>query len=330
MQELNCLAIQKLDEDEVLLAAKLFENNYKLFPCALTAINYAAYLLDEHYHSFDGLKTHFNTFRRKRLAGKLLFSAMTNEKININTQYHLACLKGQREFQLHHYKQAKKWYQQAYQLKDNSMEAVTLLAWIAARYKQYDALLTYLEKMASLLKLGDDIEKNEEVIFECCPFRRFPYYLLQVMALYHVGKTTQANELLSILCDVVSSNQGLSFSPSDLMLVCLYLRQYDKLDKLSLSLKNPSWNRDEGVNLLIMHLLLRCVNNSHLYRLIKELWISTSFYSKCKLIFELLLHKTEFHIVYRFLYGGYANPQECHFIGCPIHTDKLDCGGKPI
>ena len=316
MYNRNQNAILLMDARKIELADKAFLDNYSDYPCLISAVNYANYLMDEHC-STAKRSIISNSFRKRKI--KQLLS-MNENMMDAESIYHTECVRGHfyyNEFQLD---KAKMHYERALHLEPNSIEASAMVAWILFLMNEYGESLVCLDKLSMLLQLGDDFRENMDILFDNCPFVLFPYYQIRVIALYHVGLSKSAYDLLDQLCaNALSSNEAL-FPATDLVMMCLHLHHHRHLDQLVNKIAVDSYTySDEEIDQTIFCLMKEV--NSHGERRIftRLLWRKTTYSSKLwHLLQFLLLGKT-----YKVFRQVHAVRKECHFIGCPTHNPKL-------
>ena len=313
MKKQNQRAILLLDNGENEQAEKVFCNNYRKFPCLITSINYAYFLLDEHYSAKKLL--FLGAFLRKKKIKHLLYSN-ENQTMDNKTKYHVECLKGRYDFEDFRLKKAKMHFEFALRINPASIEAVTLLAWISFLEHDPAESLAYLDKLSALLQLGDHFHDNLEILFENCPFIRFPYYQLRAITLYEAGLTNSAFDLIDAICESTLSSKDALFPMTEIMLVCLQLHRDYWLKPIVEKIKqDTSAYTDNEMNSVIFLLLRESKTREELKFLSRRLWRETSFYSKLFFtVRSLLLNKPR-----RAFQQVPLSYKDCQFLECPIH-----------
>lgn len=224
--ETNRRAIQLADDLETDDAHALFRQNYRAHPSLMTAVNYAAFLMDEHNLC---LPTRCPTlqFALRRWKAKRLLTKAVKQPHDAAISYHLFALLGAFYMDTPHLRRAKRYFERAYQLNERSAEAVAVLAWLSIEQNQPEDAKRYLLMLPELLHLGNDISANIETTQCECPFPHFPYYELLVLADAGTGECARACRLLDELYAATQHGEEWQTSPSDLLLLSLYLRHYD-------------------------------------------------------------------------------------------------------
>lgn len=316
MKEQNRRAICLLDNSETDHAAKIFYNNYRKFPCLTTAVNYAYFLLDEHYSprkfSFWG-----SFLRKKKVRRLLTFSR--KQTMDDKSKYHVECLSGRCYFEDLHLKKAKRDFELALSMNPVSIEAMAMLAWISFLESDFKKALKYLDKLSERLELGDCFQDNLEILFENCPFIRFPYYQLRAIALYNAGSTNSAFELIDKICEDALSSKDALFPMTEMILVCLHLHRDRWLNLIAQRIKQDTavYTYDE-MNRVIFLLLRESKTHNELRILLRLLWRETSSYSKLNFtVRSLLLNKIQ-----RTVQQVPLSYKECHFLKCPFHDES--------
>lgn len=222
----NRRAIQLVDDLETAAAHALFRQNYRAHPSLMTSVNYAAFLMDEHNLP---LPTHGPTlqFALRRCKAKRLLLKAAKRPHDDAVSYHLFSLLGTFYMDTPHLRRAKRYFEQAYQRNAQSAEAVAALAWLSLEQHQPEDAKRYLLMLPELLHLTNDISTNAETMQCECPFPHFPYYELLVVAYAETGERARACEQLEALYTATQHGEEWQTSPSNLLLLSLYLRHYD-------------------------------------------------------------------------------------------------------
>lgn len=316
MSEQNSRAISLLDSHEIEQAERIFCDNYHKFPCLMTAVNYAVFLLDEHFTSdkISWVKWFLRKFKARRLLARYAKQADTYKAV-----YHVECMLGRVAFERLNIKKARRHYQKAFDVRTDSTEAITMLAWTAFLQGDCAGSLTYLDKLSSVLQLGDDMEYNFDALHDNCPFLgRFPYYSLRVVVLDGAGLREQAIKLLDGLCENYVNADEPWFSVTTLAALCLKLHNYRWLEPLLDKMKSiECLYFDIDMNMTIYLMLKASIRRHELITLVKQLWHETSNLSKLKFCKDLLL-RSKISMLTRMDIVHY---NECQFIDCPKHDD---------
>lgn len=302
--EQNSRAILMLDSREIEPAERIFCENYRKFPCLMTAVNYAVFLLDEHFVAY---KTPRAKLLMRKMKARRLLARYAKQVDNYKAAYHVECMLGRVAFERLNIKKARKHYQKAFDVRADSTEAITMLAWTAFLEGDFDDALTYLDKLSSVLQLGDDMEYNFDALHDNCPFLgRFPYYSLRVVVLDGAGLREQAIKLLDGLCENYVNADEPWFSVTTLA-----------LDKTK---STEFLYSDYQINMTIYLMLKASMRNNELIKLVRQLWHKTSMLSKFECGKEIILRlfRRKIRTVTQINRVHY---KDCQFIDCPKHDD---------
>ena len=227
----NCRAIQLVDDLDPDAAHALFRQNYRAHPSLMTSVNYAAFLMDEHNLC---LPMHCLTlqFALRRCKAKHLLMKSAKHPHDAEVSYHLFALLGAFYMDTPHLRRAKRYFEQAHRRNAQSAEVVAALAWLSLEQHQPDDAKRYLLMLPELLHWTDDISANIETMQCECPFPHFPYYELLVVAYAETGERGRACELLNALYTATQHDEEWQTSPSDLLLLSLYLCHSDFIPAL--------------------------------------------------------------------------------------------------
>lgn len=227
----NCRAIQLVDDLDPDAAHALFRQNYRAHPSLMTSVNYAAFLMDEHNLC---LPMHCLTlqFALRRCKARHLLMKSAKHPHDAEVSYHLFALLGAFYMDTPHLRRAKRYFEQAHQRNAQSAEVVAALAWLSLEQHQPDDAKRYLLMLPELLHWTDDISANIETMQCECPFPHFPYYELLVVAYAETGERRRACELLNALYTATQHDEEWQTSPSDLLLLSLYLCHSDFIPAL--------------------------------------------------------------------------------------------------
>lgn len=316
MIEQNSRAILMLDSREIEQAERIFCDNYLKFPCLTTAFNYAVFLLDEHFISDK--TSRMKLFLRKAKARRLL-SCYAKQVDTYKAVYHVECMFGRVAFKRLNIKKAREHYQKAFDVRADSTEAITMLAWTAFLQGDCASALTYLDKLSSVLQLGDDMEYNFDALNENCPFLGcFPYYSLRVVVLDGAGLKEQAIKLLDKFCESYIKEDEPWFSVTTLAALCLKLHNYRWLTPFLDKMKRIDCHYfDIDMNMTIYMMLKASIRRHELRTLVKQLWHETSTLSKLEFGKDLLF-RSKIGMITLMSIVHYS---ECQFIDCPKHDD---------
>lgn len=318
MSEQNSRAILMLDSREIEPAERIFCENYRKFPCLMTAVNYAVFLLDEHFIADETPRA--KLLMRKMKARRLL-ARYAKQVDNYKAAYHVECMLGRVAFERLNIKKARTHYQKALDVRADSVEAITMLAWTAFLQGDCAGSLTYLDKLSSVLQLGDDMEYNIDALDDNCPFLSFPYYTLRVVVLDGIGLNEQAIKLLDELCENYVNVDEPRFLVTTLTALCLKLHNYRWLEPLLDKTKSTELlYSDYQINMALYLIFKASMRNHELRKLVKRLWHETSMLSKFECGIELLLRLFRRKIS-TITQINRVHYKDCQFIDCPKHDD---------
>lgn len=318
MSEQNSRAILMLDSREIEQAEQIFCDNYLKFPCLTTAFNYAVFLLDEHFISD---KTSRMKLLLRKVKARRLLSRYAKQVDTYKAVYHVECMFGRVAFKRLNIKKAREHYQKAFDVRADSTEAITMLAWTAFLQGDCAYALTYLDKLSSVLQLGDDMEYNFDVLDDNCPFLSFPYYTLRAFVLDGAGLKEQAIKLVNELCENYVNVDEPRFPLETLAALCLRLHNYRWLEPLLDKTKSSEFlYSEDGINMTMYLMLKASMRNHELRKLVKQFWHETSVLSKLECGKEILLRlfRRKISTITQIMRVHYS---ECQFIDCPKHDD---------
>lgn len=318
MSEQNSRAISLLDSHEIEQAERIFCDSYHKFPCLMTAVNYAVFLLDEHLTSdkISRVKWFLRKFKARRLLARYAKQADTYKAV-----YHVECMLGRVAFERLNIKKARRHYQKALDVRADSVEAITMIAWTAFLQGDCAGALTYLDKLSSVLQLGDDMECNIDALDENCPFLSFPYYTLRAAVLDGAGLKEPAIKLVNELCENYINVDEPSFFVTTLVALCLKLHNYRWLEPLLDKTKSTEFlYSDYQINMAIYLIFKASMRNHELIKLVGQLWHETSMLSKFECGKEIILRLFRRKIS-TITQINRVHYNECQFIDCPKHDD---------
>lgn len=317
----NANAIKMLDSGDILSAKNIFLQNYRSRKLPMTMINLAVFLIDDHNILYKNAIYDSMLLRYRVQYGKtILNKCKSNFVLDEISKYHLSCLLGRTDVFQHHYDHAIKHYMEASKIKQNSIEALSMLSWLFILQHHYHDALSCLEALSQVLCLGTDFEKNLDVISESCPFSRFPYYQLLVYALSNTCPD-KGKKLLNQMITMSYKYHELLFPAEELILLCLHLGSHSYLKSLIHYYVNNPWKNTNYINAILFS--LECaqneIPNSKKYtKIFAKYTTKTSqfaYYIKC------FKTKNEFdYLLQHQLFPAY---KECHFLNCPIHCETV-------
>ena len=315
----NACAIKMLDAGETGAAKSLFYKNYRENKTPMTLINLACYLADEHNMIDKNLNIfairYFRSIRAKRILNRCLKSF----PLEANDYYHLMCLLGSIEVTQGHYDSAIVHYSNARNIKGESIEALSMLAWLLTLRHHYNDADTCLDKLANALKLGHDMEQNLNTIFEKCPFSRFPYYQLVVHVRSYI-RPNESNELLHQMTNTTEDDHELLFPAEELALFCLYLKNLKDFEKIMAYISPDIQKNNDYYNAML--LLMKKINYKSFiiehYKKIFKKHISKRYQ------YEYAVKRSKWGNDFDYLLSTHFYPsyKECHYVNCPIHSGE--------
>lgn len=313
MNEQNRRAITMLDDMQTEQAGQVFRDNYRRHPCVLTAFNYAVFLLDEH---FGPIGLHARGWHRRRLKGRWLLAKAAAQDMDESAAYHVACMRGRTAFGRLHIRRAERLYQAALDIRRDSVEALAMLAWIAFMRGDYGRALTHFDMMSEVLGLGDDMERNEDILYDNSPIQA--YYELRALARIGAASREHAIQLTDELCKECLSADEALFYPVSLTIICLGTHSYGWLGRIADCMERDddcNFACEFNVNMAICMLIRARRKSPDAKRLRDLLRRKTSRRSKLDTVMTLLL-RSRVRMLYNSVFVHYA---ECQFIGCPLH-----------
>lgn len=312
----NAYAIRMLDKGEVDLSRNLFLKNYRYQKTPMTMINLAVFLTDEHFmiHRntvFDSIIANFRLCHARRILNRCKKSHV----LDSSAEYHLEYLLGSIEVSQRHYQHAIKHFEEEEKIKQTSIEAISMLAWLYTLQRNYTNAFAKLVKLARELTLGDDIEENLEVIDDKCPFIRFPYYQLIVYVLSYVNPD-EAKKVLDKMINTSFRSDELLFPEEELILLCLHLRHYSNMKNLLTYLESDPWKSSDCIN--AMYFMLKAIRDKSKIECDEnDVAVYSSWISKFTYTIKRTGSKNDLDYILRKCFFPVA--RECHFLNCPIH-----------